>query len=165
MPKRYGDKAYYGRKSLIAVVQEVLNDTSINWQNIFTDPVYGLSEEYASFDEFYDDVMTSKLDACNTAAKICRDKGWALFATIEMFEAWMKDVIEGNALSETGIIFIWDEFTTFVRECGEDNVLQRLAEYCKQQPFFMFLIVHIETSWVASLGEETYKRILHRYHD
>ncbi len=165
LAKKYGDKAYYGRKSLIAAVQELLKDASINWQNIFTDPAYGLSEEYASFDEFYDDVVSSKLDACNTAAKICRDKGWALFATVEMFEAWMKDVIEGNALSETGIIFIWDEFTTFVRECGDDNVLQRLAEYCKQQPFFMFLIVHIETSWVASLGEETYKRILHRYHE
>ena len=165
LAEKYGDKAYYGRKSLIAAVQELLNDTSINWQNIFTDPVYGLSEEYASIDEFYDDVMASKLDACNTAAKICRDKGWALFATVDMFEAWMKDVIEGNGLSETGVIFIWDEFTTFVRECGDDNVLQRLAEYCKQQPFFMFLIVHIETSWVASLGEETYKRILHRYHE
>jgi hypothetical protein len=165
LAEKFADKAYYGRKSLIAAVQELLNDTSINWQNIFTDPAYGLSEEYASFDEFYDEVMTSKLDTCNTVARICRDKGWALFATVDMFEAWIKDIIEGNGLSETGIIFIWDEFTTFVRECGDDNVLQRLSEYCKQQPFFMFLIVHIEPSWLVSLGEETYKRILHRYHE
>lgn len=165
LAEKYGGKAYYGRKSLIAAVQERLKDPSINWQNIFIDPNYGLFQDYVSFEEFFDEVMASKLEACNTAAKIFRDKGWALFATVDMYENWVKDVIEGNGLGQTGIIFIWDEFTTFVRECGDDNVLQRLAEYCKQQPFFMFLIVHIEASWVAALGEETYKRILHRYHE
>jgi hypothetical protein len=165
LEEKFNDKAYYGRKSLIAAVQERLNDPAINWQTIFTDPVYGLFQDYVSFDEFFSEVMSHKLEACNTAAEICRDKGWALFGTVDMFENWVKDVIEGNGLGETGIIFIWDEFTTFVRECGDDNVLQRLAEYCKQQPFYMFLIVHIESSWVAALGEETYKRILHRYHE
>ncbi|MDR0286298.1 MAG: hypothetical protein LBI03_01100, partial [Clostridiales bacterium] len=29
----------------------------------------------------------------------------------------------------------------------------------------MFFIVHVDTSWVKELGEETYKRILHRYHE
>jgi hypothetical protein len=163
--EKFGNKANYGRNSLIAAVQNRLNDASINWQNIFSDPTYGLYEENGTFQEFANKVMQSELDACDKAAKICRDKGWALFATVDMFEAWLKDVIECNRLSKTGIVFIWDEFTTFVRECGDDNVLQRLAEYCKQQPFFMFLIVHIEASWVATLGEETYKRILNRYHE
>lgn len=162
---KFGDKAYYGRKSLIAGVQNLLNDSSINWQNIFSAPEYGLSEDYASFDEFRNEAMDGGLKACDTAAKICREKGWALFATVDTFEEWIKDIIQGNGLQDTGIVFIWDEFTAFVRECGDDNVLQRLSEFCKQQPFFMFLIVHIETSWVVSLGEETYKRILHRYHE
>lgn len=165
LAEKFEDKANYGRNSLIAAVQDKLNDPSINWFNIFTDPAYGLYEENNSLEEFVDKVMQNDLDACNKAAMICRDKGWALFATVDMFEAWLKDVIENNGLCNTGIIFIWDEFTAFVRECGDDNVLQRLAEYCKQQPFFMFLIVHIEAGWVASLGEETYKRILHRYHE
>lgn len=162
---KFGKKANYGSKSLISAVQEKLNDPTFNWQHIFTDPAYGLYEENSSFEEFYEKIMGNDLDACSTVAQICRDKGWALLDTVNKFKDWLKDIIEANGLADTGIIFIWDEFTTFVRECGDDNVLQQLAEYCKQQPFFMFLIVHIETSWVASLGEETYKRILHRYHE
>lgn len=165
LQEKYGEGAYLGRNSLIAAVQSRIRDSAINWQNIYTDPAFSLSEDYPSFDEFKSEVIANNLDACNTAAKICQEKGWALFSTVDMFEDWLKDVIEGNKLGKTGIVFIWDEFTAFVREKGDDNVLQRLAEYCKQQPFFMFLIVHIEPSWVASLGEETYKRILHRYHE
>lgn len=162
---KFGEKANYGRNSLIDAVQEKLNDSSINWHNIFTDPAYGLYEENSTFEEFYVKIMNKDLDACNMAAKICRDKGWALLNTVEKFKEWLNEIIEANGLNETGIIFIWDEFTSFVRECGDDNVLQELSQYCKQQPFFMFLIVHIEPSWVSSLGEETYKRILHRYHE
>jgi hypothetical protein len=84
---------------------------------------------------------------------------------VDAFEAWTKDVIEGNNLQNSGIIFIWDEFTNFVRESGSDNVLQRISEYCKQQPLFMFFIVHVDQAWVNELGKDTYDRILHRYHE
>lgn len=96
LAQKFGDKANYGRNSLIAAVQDKLNDTSINWQNIFADPAYGLYEENSSFEEFADKVIGNDLDACEKAARICRDKGWALFATVDMFEAWLKDVIESN---------------------------------------------------------------------
>lgn len=165
LAEKFGKNAYYGRTSLISDAQNLINDPEINWQIIFDNPAYSLSEDYSSFEEFKSEVMNSNLDACKTVADISHDKGWAFFSTVDMFENWLKDIIEGNHLEKTGIVFIWDEFTAFVRECGDDNVLQRLAEYCKQQPFFMFLIVHIESGWVASLGEETYKRILHRYHE
>jgi Txe/YoeB family toxin of Txe-Axe toxin-antitoxin module len=162
---KFGENAYYGRKSLIACVQELINDESINWENIFNDPVYSLWEDYTSFSEFRGYIMENDLKATETVAKIIMEKGWGLFHSVGQFEDWIKDIIEGNGLQQTGIVFIWDEFTSFLRDCGDDNVLQRLSEYCKQQPFFMFLIVHRDPGWVDALGSETYERILHRYHE
>lgn len=165
LEEKFGETAYFGHLSLISAIQQKVSDPALNWQHMFNDSVYGISENHASFEEFKSEVLSSDLDACKVAAKICQDKGWALFATVDMFEDWLEDVIAGNHLEKSGIVFIWDEFTAFVRESGDDNILQRLSEFCKKQPFFMFLIVHIEPGWVANLGEETYKRILHRYHE
>jgi hypothetical protein len=165
LEKKFGKKAYYGKNSLIDAVKEKVNDKSYNWEIIFGDSQYGISEEYVTFDSFKQEIVNGNIKACNQAAEICRDKGWALFNTVEAFEAWIKDVIEGNKLQNSGIIFIWDEFTDFVRESGSDNVLQRISEYCKQQPLFMFFIVHVDPAWVNELGKDTYERILHRYHE
>lgn len=165
LKSKFGEHVYYGRKSLIASVQELINDASINWENIFYDPVYGLFEDHASFSEFREEVMENHLKAIQAVAKIIMEKGWGLFRSVDQFEDWIKDIIEGNHLQQTGVVFIWDEFTSFLRDCGDDNVLQRLSEYCKQQPFFMFLIVHKDPNWVDALGTETYARILHRYHE
>jgi len=165
LQKKFGKKAKYGRNSLVDAVKEKVNDKSYNWELIFEDTKYGLSEDYATFDSFKQEIINGNIKACNQAGEIYRDKGWALFSTVDTFEAWIKDIIESNNLLESGIIFIWDEFTDFVRESGSDNVLQRISEYCKQQPFFLFFIVHVDASWVQNLGEETYKRILHRYHE
>ncbi|MEN6325740.1 MAG: hypothetical protein ABFD18_06000 [Syntrophomonas sp.] len=163
--QKYGDEAYYGNKSLIASVKDIINDSSFNWENIFIDPAFGLSDLYASFDELRADIMENDLKAIDRVAKIIMEKGWGLFKTVDQFQDWIKEIIAGNHLSETGIVFIWDEFTGFLRDCGDDNVLQRLSEYCKQQPFFMCLIVHRDPSWVDTMGTETYQRILHRYHE
>ena len=162
---KFGDKAYYGNKSLVASVKDIINDSSIHWENVFVDPAYALSDEFASFDELRSEIMENDLKATDLVAKVIMEKGWGLFKSVDQFQDWIKDVISGNHLSETGIVFIWDEFTGFLRDCGDDNVLQRLSEYCKQQPFFMCLIVHRDPSWVDTMGAETYQRILHRYHE
>jgi hypothetical protein len=165
LEKKFKKKAYYGKNSLVDSVKEKVNDKTINWGLLFEDPQYGLSEEYPTFDSFKQEIVNANIKACNQAADICRDKGWALFNNVDAFEAWIKDIIEGNNLQNSGIIFIWDEFTDFVRESGSDNVLQRISEYCKQQPLFMFFIVHVDPTWVNELGKATYERILHRYHE
>lgn len=162
---KYSDKAYYGNKSLVASVKDIINDNSINWENVFLDPVFGLSDEYASFDELRSEIMENDLIATDMIAKIIVEKGWGLFKSVDQFKDWIKDVISGNHLSETGIMFIWDEFTRFLRDCGDDNVLRQLSEYCKQQPFYMCLIVHRDPSWIDKMGAETYQHILHRYHE
>ena len=165
LKEKFGDTAFYGRKSLVQTIQAKINDPLINWQHIFEDPVYGLSEEFGTYDDFVDAVMAGNLHWCTRAARILRENGWALFASVDMFESWLGEIIEGNHLENTGIVFIWDEFTRFVRDTPDDNVLQRLSEYCKKQPFFMFLIVHVDPSLKAKVGEDNYNKILHRYHN
>lgn len=176
LAEKFGDKAYYGTSSLINAAKDAINDQSINWKYLFTDPLYRLPDQYENFEEFQQAVMDGDSDAIHYVKRICDDTHRNMFTgVVDRFEEWIKDIIAGNGLQETGIVFIWDEFTGFLRDCGDDNVLQRLSEFCKSvdkdgklkqnAPFFMCLIVHRDPSWVAELGKETYERILHRYHE
>jgi hypothetical protein len=176
LKEKFGDKAYYGTSSLINAAKDAINDQSINWNYLFTDIQYGLSDQYADFADFQQAVLDGDSDAIHLVKRICDDNKRTMFTgVVDRFEEWIKDIIAGNNLAETGIVFIWDEFTGFLRDCGDDNVLQRLSEFCKSvdkdgkakpnAPFFMCLIVHRDPTWVAELGDETYERILHRYHE
>ena len=164
LAEKYGKSAYFGKESLIASAQEAVNDAAINWEEIFSNPTYGLFEEYGSFDQFKEDVMSASLDAAGKVAKIFHDKGWGFINSLTRFKEWLTDIIQGNHLQDTGIVFIWDEFTSYLRNNPTDDVLQPLSEFCKEQPFFMFLIVHRAPSWVSQIGEEVYEQIVHRYH-
>ena len=176
LKEKFGEKAYYGSSSLIDAAKEAINNNIINWGYVFDSPLYGLSDEYVALDDFRNSVMNGDRDAINKVKKICDDQHLSMFAgAVDKFESWIKDIIEGNGLKNTGIVFIWDEFTGFLRDSGDDNVLQRLSEFCKSMdkdgkvkanaPFFMCLIVHRDPTWVNQLGGETYERILHRYHE
>lgn len=168
LAEKFGDKAYYGTSSLINAAKEAIDNNRINWTVIFDDPIYGLSDEYATLADFRKVVLDGDSDAIQKVKRICDDLHFSMFTdTVEKFEDWIKDIIAGNGLKDTGIVFIWDEFTGFLRDSGDDNVLQRLSEFCKQSnaPFFMCLIVHRDPTWVNQLGGETYERILHRYHE
>ena len=112
---KFGKIAYYGRNSLITAAQDAVNDTSINWDELFKSPLYGLYEDYDSVDAFRNEVADGNLHAINYVAKIYREKGWSFFNSLTKFKDWLTDIIEGNALQDTGIIFIWDEFTSYLR--------------------------------------------------
>ena len=163
--EKFGDEAYYGKTSLVSEAQRIVSDKKYNWETIFEESDFLRKSYYDDFEDFRQDVMEGDVKACSLAGDICRENGWALFASVDSFEDWVADILEGNRLKDTGIVFIWDEFTDFVRENGDDNVLQRLSEYCKKSPLYLFLIVHVDTSWVTTLGEDTYQRIMHRYHE
>lgn len=165
LENKFGSQAYYGKTSLVSEAQRIVVDNRYNWEAIFNDSHFFKKSNYDEFEDFQQDVLNGGLKACSLLADICRENGWAMFASVDNFEAWIADILVGNNLKDTGIIFVWDEFTDFVRTNGDDNVLQRLSEYCKKSPFYLFLIVHVDTSWVSSLGEDTYNRIMHRYHE
>ncbi len=181
LKKKFGNAAYYGTKSLHDVIEEKLNDRAINWDAIFEDPANGLCDDANSMDEIRERVKQEAEQAraaiaagqdfraeqtLSQIAKIILNKGWALTATIEQFEAWVKDVIKNNGkLKDGGIMFIWDEFTKFLSN-GDTNALQRLSELCKTSPLFMAFIVHREPSFIEKIGEQEYERIFeHRYHE
>lgn len=164
LKKEFGDDAYYGRNSLVSAAKNAVRKSSINWQDIFDNSSLCLYEDYESLAAFKAEVESGSLNACNRVAKVFRDNGWGFFSVIDDFKEWLKDVIEGNHLQNTGIIFIWDEFTTYLKDNPNDDVLQPLSEYCKELPFFMCLIVHKDSSWLGNVGEDTYNRIVHRYH-
>ena len=164
LQKQFGDQAYYGRNSLIIAAKKAIHDTSINWQDIYDNSTLGIWEDFNSFEEFCAAVESGNLKACTFVAKVFRNKGWGFFTVIDNFKDWLRDIIDGNNLQDTGIIFIWDEFTTYLKDNPNDDVLQPLSEYCKEQPFFMCLIVHKDSSWLSKVGEDTYERIVHRYH-
>jgi hypothetical protein len=166
LKEAFGDKAYYGTSSLTDAAKDAINDPTINWNYIYTNSHYRLSDQYDDFDAFKQDVLSGDRDAINLVKQICEENKRAMFTgVVTTFKKWVQDIIEGNNLKDTGIVFIWDEFTGFLRDCGDDDVLRELSEFCKKAPFFMCLIVHRDPSWVSTLGDETYHRILHRYHE
>ena len=56
--------------------QDAVNDSSINWDELFTNQAYALYEEYGSVDDFREEVNAGDLKAKNIVARIYRDKGW-----------------------------------------------------------------------------------------
>jgi hypothetical protein len=162
---KLGETAYYGRKSLIDAVKDLINDPSINWQNIFDDPAYLIGSDYPSVEVFRQLALANDLKACEMAAQVIIKKGWGLFSDVEQFKGWIVDIIQGNKLQDTGIIFIWDEFTEYLKQSKDMNVLQSLSEFCKQQPFYMMFIVHRDSTWVQEFGQESYEHMVHRFHE
>lgn len=57
---KFGERAYYG------------NDSSINWRELFINPIYKLYEEYGSVDEFREEIVAGNLRAANIVARIYR---------------------------------------------------------------------------------------------
>lgn len=161
---KYGDHAYYGRNSLVKAAQKSISDNSVNWKAIFADEKYALDSMFDSLEDFRSAVKSGRMDAIKTVADIYRDKNWGFMNSIDDFKAWIADIIKGNHLENSGIIFIWDEFTTYLRNNPTDETLQPLSEFCKEQPFFMFLIVHKALDWLSQMGEAAYERITHRFH-
>lgn len=164
LKKKFGDHAYLGRKSLTSAAKRAVTDSAYNWQDLYENSGVGIKDAYDDLEDFVEDVCNGNLVACNMVSRLFRDRGWGFFTVLDDFKAWIKDIIDGNHLDKTGIVFIWDEFTTYLRDNPTDDVLQPLSEYCKQQPFFMCLIVHNDSAVVKDIGEESYERICGRYH-
>lgn len=158
---------YTGMNSLIQSIQDRIKDPSNNWDYIFNDdPTFSsfLSISYTSVGEFKAKVMAGDVSACQAAKEIITQKGWGLVADIDTFKAWVKDIIEGNNLEDTGLVFIWDEFTEYLKNSNDMNVLQDISEFCKVTPFYMMFIVHKHSGIATDLSEDRYEHMVARFH-
>lgn len=160
--EKFGDEADLGSGSLRDAVIAKLNDNMINWGNVLESTTLG--DDYNSIEELRDKVVKGDMKALQRTATIIRQQGWGLLDNLETFKAWISEIIDANGLSKSGIFFIWDEFTEYVNHSDDHTVMQQISEFCKVKPFFILYVVHRSDEMVASMGEDRYQLITHRFH-
>lgn len=163
LQEKFGDAADYGSVSLQEGVKEQLRNKNINWQNVLDTTTLG--ETYNSVEELTTAVDSGDITATKNAAEIIRTNHWGLINNVETFKRWIEDIVAANHLDQSGIFFIWDEFTDYLRHSDDKVVLQQLSEFCKERPLFMCFIVHKDSQWVDVMGNATYQQIIHRFHE
>lgn len=163
LKRKFGDKADFGAASLLNAIKEQLKNKNINWENVFD--TTSLCEDYGSLEELVELIEEGNISATKDVAKVIRENKWGLINNVETFKAWVAEILEANHLNKSGIFFIWDEFTDYLRYSDDQVVLQQLSEFVKEQPLFMCFIVHKDSSWVDQMGNATYQQITHRFHE
>lgn len=161
--EKFGDAADYGSTSLQDAVKAQLANRNINWENVFDSSI--LSENYGSLEQVRHAVESGDLKATKAVAEIIRANHWGLIDNVDTFKKWIEEIIAANHLEKSGIFFIWDEFTDYIRYGDDQVILQQLSEFCKEQPLFMCFIVHKDSSWVDVMGNAKYQQITHRFHE
>lgn len=160
---KFGNAADYGSASLQDAVKAQLRNKNINWENVLDSTVLG--EDYGDLDTLIAKVERGDLKATKDVAEVIRQNHWGLINNVETFKKWIEDVITANHLEKSGIFFIWDEFTDYLRHSDDQVIMQQLSEFCKVQPLFMCFVVHKDSSWVDVMGNATYQQITHRFHE
>ena len=139
-----------------------VNSPVHNWEYILENSVLG--DDYSSVEELRESLEAGDLLALQKTAAVIRQYNWGLVDSLDTFKKWIAAVIENIGLSNSGIFFIWDEFTEYVANSDEQTILQQLSEFCKVQPFFMLFVVHRTTAMVERITPERYQLITHRFH-
>ena len=163
LSKKFGSKADFGSASLKDGVKAQLRNKNINWKNVLDTTILG--EDYDEVDALIASVEGGDLEATKAVAEIIRANHWGLINNVETFKKWVEEIITANHLEKSGIFFIWDEFTDYLRHSDDQVVMQQLSEFCKEQPLFMCFVVHKDSSWVDVMGNATYQQITHRFHE
>ncbi len=163
LKNKFGTAADLGSASLQDRVKERLRDKSINWENVLETTILG--EDYPNADALRAAVEGGNLKAVTAVAEVIQAKRWGLIDNVETFKKWIAEIIEANHLEKSGIFFIWDEFTEYLRNSDDKVILQQISEFCKVKPLFMCFVVHKDPSWVDMMGSATYQQISHRFHE
>lgn len=159
---KYGDKADYGESSLADAVRQQVHSPVHNWEYILETTTLG--DDYASVEDLQEAIDAGDLTALQRTAAVIRQFNWGLVDSLDTFKKWISTVIENNNLSQSGIFFIWDEFTEYVANSDDQTLLQQLSEFCKVKPFFMLFVVHRTSEMVERITPERYQLITHRFH-
>lgn len=162
LKEKFGEKADYGSHSLQDSVKAQLRNKNINWQNVLETSV--LHHDYDNVEALMAAVDSGDITVTKTVAEIIRNNHWGLINNVETFKKWVADIISANHLENSGIFFIWDEFTDYLRYSDDQVVMQQLSEFCKEKPFFMCFVVHIDPQWKDAMGDATYDKIIGRFH-
>ncbi len=161
--EKFGDQADYGSASLLDGVKAQLRNKNINWEHVLETTILG--EDYDNLDALIAAVDKGNIDATQKVASIIRANHWGLINNVETFKKWVEEIIAANHLEKSGIFFIWDEFTDYLRYSDDQVLMQQISEYCKVQPLFMCFIVHKDSAWVDVMGNAKYQQITHRFHE
>ena len=153
--EKFGDKADYGSASLQDGVKAQLRNKNINWEHVLETTILG--EDYDDLDALIAAVDKGDIEATKEVAAIIRSNHWGLINNVETFKKWVEEIIAANHLEKSGIFFIWDEFTDYLRYSDDQVLMQQISEYCKVQPLFMCFIVHKDSSWVDVMGNAKYR--------
>lgn len=161
--QKFGDSADLGAASLQDGVKAQLHNKNINWKHVLDSTVLG--EDYDDVDKLMAAVENGDLKATKALVEVIRANHWGLINNVETFKKWIEEIISANHLEKSGIFFIWDEFTDYLRHSDDRVVMQQISEFCKEQPLFLCFIVHKDSGWVDAMGNATYQQITHRFHE
>ena len=162
LKEKFGSLADYGESSLQEAVQKQVLSPVHNWEYILQSTTLG--DDYGSVDELREKIEAGDLAALQRTAAIIRQFNWGLVDSLDTFKTWISTVIDNNGLAESGIFFLWDEFTEYVTNSDDQTILQQLSEFCKVKPFFMLFVVHRTSEMVERITPERYQLITHRFH-
>lgn len=155
-----------GAGALIEKVKNQLKRFKTSLNESYDDGLFNTElSTYDNFEQFYEEVQNGDVDACSTATVILRKAGLTLAADKETFKAWLKEVYEENPqLKKTGIFIIWDEFTEYIRNAYDIELLQDLSEFAKTIPFYIMYVIHEYPNMVTHFDPSYLSKINARFH-
>lgn len=136
------DFAYIGTESIIDKIIDSVKKFKSSLEDQFNEDKLPQLGMYDSFEEFYSRVINRNIDACETAQDVLVSLNINLATDLDTFKAWIKDVFDGNeALKNTGVFIIWDEFTEYIRN-NDLDIIQQLSLLSKDVPLFIIYVMH-----------------------
>lgn len=159
---KFGADADLGTMSLLQAVKDMLNNDMIAWDNVMEKTTLG--DDYGTVDVLRERINAGDLRALQRTAAEIRRLGWGLVNSLETFKNWIAEVIDANGLSKSGIFFIWDEFTEYIYNGEDFELLQQLSEFAKVKPFFMLCVFHRTQEMLESFGKDRYDKMVGRFH-
>jgi hypothetical protein len=163
LTEKFGSKADYGEESLQNAVRQQVHSPFHNWSYILE--TTNLGDDYDTVEQLQNAIDAGNLDALQKTAAVIRQCKMGLVDSLETFKKWIAAIIENNGLSQSGIIFFWDEFTEYVANSDDQTILQQLSEFSKVKPLFMFFVIHRTAAMVERITPERYQLITHRFHE
>lgn len=100
-----------------------------------------------------DDYLTEQI--MTKLIPLCKQNGIScLNMDSEMLAKWLENVIIANDLG--GIVFIWDEFSEFFKNCQNSLTgFQTLAQVSHSVPFYFVIVTHESDSLIANASDRS----------